>query len=117
MKIDIPPKFGIYEALRNIQRGEDDPTNIIDGYTLRRALHINHHPSIIEINCNKNQIIVKSLNKSLNNDERLHVINLVTQVFGLDDPMIRNTSFKNDLEPVMGVHGFFSALMRNEWVR
>lgn len=106
--IQVPQHFSYSEALQTIQRSDKDSMNIIRNGRLSRILLINEIPTLLEIEKDGHFIKAAVLNRNFTQEERHIVFSLISELFGLDDPLLTAHFRETHLNYYIGVHGYFS---------
>ncbi|MDF2966143.1 MAG: DNA-3-methyladenine glycosylase 2 [Rickettsiaceae bacterium] len=94
ISIKLPFLYSFSNAVSRIQRGFNDPLNLILGNSLIRAIQLNEKIFVLNIFEQDNLINIEVNKGELDENEQIKLIGLMERYLGLDDPLLLEENFK-----------------------
>jgi DNA-3-methyladenine glycosylase II len=109
----IPNTYCFSEAMKAIQRGKNDPINLVRESELIRLINLDEKNILIGVSKTEDLLKIRIFNEILSSDISTELSIMITKLFGLDDPLLDNSSdfdfpYDQNLNSLVTVHGYLS---------
>lgn len=109
----IPKDYYFSEAMEVIQRGKNDPINLIKQGEFIRLINLYERNILIGVSRIEETLNIRILNEIITSDVSIQLSGIITRLFGLDDPLLGSSSdfglpYDQNLNSLVTVHGYLS---------
>lgn len=111
--LPMPETYCFSEAIKVIQRGKNDPLNLMKQGEFIRLINLDEKNILIGVSKAEGFLKIRILNEALSSDILIKLSIMIAKLFGLDDPLLDNSSdfnlpYDQNLNSLVTVHGYLS---------
>ena len=97
--IDLTTPFDFQATITTLQRGPDDPVNLVDQQIWQRCFQINGQPNLLSVHFDQG-VQISRLSGQAKKEE---LETLISHCLGLDDPLLTETAMDDRIHSAWGI--------------